>query len=147
MKNIQRHLPYLILLLGLAVLIACNKDDSSGVDNIVGSWNIDNGSVVASVSGAEVYNGDLTATGSFTFNEDSTGTVNMQLAFDASTSSLNGSFNWLKSSNDIILNQGTADETRFTRTKNDKNLQELEFRQEVSSDDAVIDYVIVLRRK
>ena len=138
----------LTVIFGLTLLLsACNKDDDSGLDNIIGSWIANDGTVVATVAGVEVYNGDMTASGTMTFNADSTGRLTLQLAFDNSTSSLNGSFNWLRSSNIITSNQGTPDELKFTRIKNEKNLQELTFTQEVSSDNAVLDYVLRIRRQ
>ena len=82
-----------------------------------------------------------------TFEADSTGSVNLQFEFGGSTSSLNGVFNWLRSSNVITLNANTPNETKFTRIKNEKNLQELTFTQEVAADNAVLDYVLVIRRQ
>ena len=134
------------LILGI-LISSCKKDDDNGLDNIIGSWNADGGTVVATIDGIEAYNGDLTSTGSMTFEADSTGSVNLQFEFGGSTSSLNGVFNYLQNSNVITLNPNTANETQFTRIKNEKNLQELTFKQEVTSDNAVLDYVLVLRRQ
>ena len=113
--------------LGLVLQIGCKKDDDNGLDNLIGSWTADGGSVIASVAGVEIYSGDLMSTGNFNFEADSTGSVDLILMFDNSESSLTGSFNWIRNGDVIILNQNTANETRFTRVKNEENIQELSF--------------------
>ena len=137
----------LLAVVASLVHFGCSKDDDNGIDNIIGSWTADGGSVVASVAGVEVYNGDMMSTGNFTFNADSTGSVDLILMFDNSESSLMGSFNWVRNGDQIILNQNTSNETIFTRVKNEKNLQELSFRQIDSGQNATLDYVVRLRRQ
>ncbi len=130
----------------LLVASGCSKDnDGDGPDNIIGSWTVDGGTAVATTGGAEVYNGDLTASGTFVFNQDSTGTVDMMLAFENSTSTLRGDFAWIKGGNNIILNEGTANELRLQRTRNERDTQELAFSQEDSG--TIVEFKIVLRRQ
>ncbi len=146
-RQVTKMLIFSVWVLGLLTHLGCKKDDDNGLDNLIGAWTADGGSVVASVAGMEIFSGDLTSTGSFTFNADSTGSVDLRLMFDSSESTLSGSFNWVRNGDVITLNQNTSNETKFTRVKNEKNLQELAFTQNDATQNATVDYVLRLRRQ
>ena len=136
----------LVALVFLAIS-SCSKDDDNGLDNIIGSWNADGGTAVVTQNGNESFNGEMTATGTMNFEADSTGNLDISLMFGGSESNISGGFQWIRNGSTIILNENTASELRFTRTRNDKDVQELEFTQEDAASNAIVDYVLRLRRQ
>ena len=124
----MRNIIALFLLAGLIITSSCSKDP---VEILYGTWNL------VEVEGESTVTGEkatANGTGTMTFNEDGTGSLDYSFTVLGSSNSSSGTFEYTASDNTITLNAGQPSQLVFDRIENKKNRQVLEFEQDVTID-------------
>jgi len=124
MKNVF----LLFIAVGLIFLSSCSKDP---VEILYGTWNLTGVEAESTITGEM---STASATGSITFNEDGTGSLDYNFTVLGASSSTSGMFEYTANENTIQLNPGQPDGLTFSRIENKKNLQVLEFEQDYTID-------------
>ncbi len=111
-------------------LIGCNKDEP--LEHLPGTWTL-------STVNVDGQNG--TGTGTITFEEDLTGLMAITYMGGGIQITQSGSFTYTATNDNIVFNDGAADEFTWNRNENKNDVQEFEFVEEVPGDN----YSVVLK--
>ena len=111
---------------------SCSKDP---MEILYGTWNVTKVEAESTISGEK---STADASGTFTFNEDGTGSLNYSFTILGISSNSSGSFEWSANDNTLTLNGGQPDAMSFERIENKKNKQVFQFEIDVTVDVLIV---------
>lgn len=142
------------LSLALCLLVAftsCKKDEDvrpqGTQDNIVGDWTVSEGHAVVYASGYKVLDTDIQTSGTIDFENNNTGTSDFSMNILGDIERAKGPFTWEIDGFEIIMDKGTADETRWAILTDKDNLQELQYTEVDEEEDMEVEFTLTLQRR
>ena len=151
MKTLK-FIPILLTFLAtVSMFTSCKKDPTptpeAAQDNIVGSWAVSEGLATVYSDGYQIYQGEMTTSGSMRFDNDNTGNADFIMNVLEENQEIKGAFTWEIDGFEILMDKGSEDESRWAIITDEDNVQELQFTYEDQENDMEVEFLLTLTRK
>lgn len=151
MKTFRLFSTLLCLVLTASLFTSCQKDkvtpNEEAQDNIVGNWNVLDGTATVYSEGYKVYEGEIKTSGDMSFKNDNTGRANFSMDVIGEVEEVKGDFTWVIDGFEIVMDKGTEDESRWAIIDDEDNQQSLQFTYEDEENDLEVEFLLHLVRK
>ncbi len=151
MKTFRLFSTLLCLVLTASLFTSCQKDkvtpNEEAQDNIVGNWTVADGTATVYSEGYIVYEGEIKTSGDMSFKNDNTGRANFTMDVIGEVEEVKGDFTWVIDGFEIVMDQGTEDESRWAIIDDEDNQQSLQFTYEDDENELEVEFLLHLVRK
>lgn len=152
MKTFRLFSTLLCLALSASLFTSCQKDkatpkDDVPQDNIVGQWDVIDGTATVYSAGSIVYQGDIETAGDIRFSNDNTGRADFSMDVIGEVEQIKGDFTWIIDGFEIVMDKGTEDESRWAIIDDKDNEQALQFTYFDEENELEVEFLLQLVRK
>ncbi len=151
MKTFKLFSTLLCLALTASLFTSCQKDkvtpNEEAQDNIVGNWEVMDGTATVYSEGTIVYEGEIKTSGDMSFKNDNTGRANFTMDVIGEVEEVKGDFTWVIDGFEIVMDKGTEDESRWAIIDDEDNQQSLQFTYEDDENELEVEFLLHLVRK
>lgn len=151
MKTFRLFSTLLCLAITASLFTSCKKEkvtpNEAPQDNIVGTWEVVDGTATVYSEGYIVYEGEIKTAGDMQFSNDNTGNANFSMEVVGEVEEVKGNFTWEIDGYEIIMDKGTDDESRWAIIDDKDNQQALQFTYKDEDSDLEVEFLLQLVRK
>jgi|GEM_PF-4819203 len=151
MKTFRLFSTLLCLAITASLFTSCKKEkvtpNEAPQDNIVGTWEVVDGTATVYSEGYIVYEGEIKTAGDMHFSNDNTGNANFSMEVVGEVEEVKGNFTWEIDGYEIIMDKGTDDESRWAIIDDKDNQQALQFTYKDEDSDLEVEFLLQLVRK
>lgn len=151
MKTFRFFSTLLCLAITASLFTSCKKEkvtpNEAPQDNIVGIWEVVDGTATVYSEGYIVYEGEINTAGDMQFSNDNTGKADFSMEVVGEVEEVKGNFTWEIDGFEIIMDKGTDDESRWAIIDDKDNQQALQFTYKDEDSDLEVEFLLQLVRK